>query len=101
VHTWPESNACALDFYYKGTNTLQTLRTVEEKLCESLGWQSCASTLAFPRGTLSRLYANENEAKCEIINHVQLLHREKTKFQELRVYDTKYMGRILVLDGQV
>lgn len=80
VHTWPESNACALDFYIKGANTLQTIRTVEEKLCDQMGWHSCASTLVFPRGGLSRVYCNENDAKCEIINHVKLIHREKTKY---------------------
>jgi len=53
------------------------------------------------RGGHSRLYCNENSAKCEILHHVSLVHREKTPFQELRVYDTKYMGRILLLDGQV
>jgi len=30
-----------------------------------------------------------------------MLHREKSKFQEVRVYDTLSMGRILVLDGAV
>ena len=39
--------------------------------------------------------------KTEILKNVKFLHREMTPFQELRVYDTLAMGRILVLDGAV
>lgn len=101
IHSWPESKACAIDFYHSGVDTWNTVRIVEESLCDAMGWDNCTSTVTIPRGVHSRLYCNENQAKCEILNHVKLVHREKTPFQELRVYDTKYMGRVLLLDGQV
>lgn len=39
--------------------------------------------------------------KNEIMHNVEFVHREKTKFQDLRIYDTPDMGRVLILDGMV
>jgi spermidine synthase len=53
------------------------------------------------RGSVSSYLTNDFLDKTEILRNVKLLHRERSKFQELRVYDSLAMGRILVLDGAV
>jgi len=37
--------------------------------------------------------------KCDIIKGIKLVHREKSEFQDIRIYDSNFMGRMLVLDG--
>lgn len=39
--------------------------------------------------------------KNEIYHDVKFIHKEKTLFQDLRIYDIKEMGRSLILDGMV
>jgi spermidine synthase len=53
------------------------------------------------RGQYSSYLTNDFVDKAEILRNVTLLHREKSEFQEIRVYDTLKMGRILVLDNAI
>jgi spermidine synthase len=101
IHTWPELRCCAIDFYHCGDRSLTNLRIAEEKLCDLFGWFNCTSTALFKRGSVSSYLTNDFLDKTEILRNVKLLHREKSEFQEIRVYDTLAMGRILVLDGAV
>lgn len=79
IHSWPETRSCAIDFYHCGAESWDSLRIVEESLCDALGWEKCSSTVTVPRGVFSRLHCNENSIKCEILNHVKFVHREKTR----------------------
>jgi len=101
IHTWPEHKCCAIDFYHCGDNSAKNLKIAEEKLCDFFGWDNCTSFLLLKRGSVSSYLTNDFLDKTEILRNVKLLHREKSLFQELRVYDTLAMGRILVLDGAV
>jgi len=101
IHTWPEHKACAIDFYNCGENSWRNLKLVEESLCDALGWFNCTSTVLLPRGRTTMIHTNDLHDKAEILKGVKLLHREKSPYQEIRVYDTKYMGRILMIDGLV
>lgn len=101
IHTWPEMKCCAIDFYHCGEKAARNLRIAEEKLCDLLGWFNCSSTLLLKRGSVSSYLTNDFLDKTEILRNVKLLHREQSTFQEIRVYDTLAMGRILVLDGAV
>jgi len=101
IHTWPEFKCCAIDFYHCGDNSAVNLKVAEEKLCELFGWDNCSSFLLLKRGSVSSYLTNDFLDKTEILRNVKLLHREKSQFQELRVYDTLAMGRVLVLDGAV
>jgi spermidine synthase len=101
IHTWPELNCCAIDFYHCGDRSLTNLRIAEEKLCDLLGWENCSSACLFKRGSVSSYLTNDFLDKTEILRNVKFLHREKSEFQEIRVYDTLGMGRIMVLDGAV
>lgn len=101
IHTWPELKCCAIDFYHCGDRSLKNLKIAEEKLCEVFGWENCTSTLLLKRGSVSSYLTNDFLDKTEILRNVKFLHRERSQFQELRVYDSLAMGRILVLDGAV
>ena len=101
IHTWPELKCCAIDFYHCGDRSLTNLRIAEEKLCDLFGWFNCSSTNLLKRGSVSSYLTNDFLDKTEILRNVKLLHRERSEFQEIRVYDTLAMGRILVLDGAV
>jgi len=101
IHTWPELQCCAIDFYHCGPRSNKNLAIAEEKLCDLFGWFNCTSTHLFKRGSVSSYLTNDFLDKTEILRNVKMLHREKSDFQELRVYDTLAMGRILVLDGAV
>lgn len=68
IHTWPEENACAIDFYYSFTDDIELLKKVEEYLCNEFGWEACKSTLAVPRGKMSKLWTNDAPGKTEILN---------------------------------
>lgn len=77
------------------------LQIAEEKICDLFGWENCTSTLLLKRGSVASYLTNDFLDKTEILRNVKFLHREKSQFQELRVYDSLAMGRILVLDGAV
>jgi spermidine synthase len=101
IHTWPESGSCAIDFYHCGERSTINLKIAEVELCNLFGWENCSSFLLIKRGDVSSYLTNDFIDKTEILKNVKFLHREMTPFQELRVYDTLAMGRILVLDGAV
>jgi len=101
IHTWPELQCCAIDFYHCGDRSLKNLKIAEEKLCDLFGWFNCTSMMMHKRGSVSSYLTNDFLDKTEVLRNVKLLHREQSTFQEIRVYDTLAMGRILVLDGAV
>lgn len=101
IHTWPELGCCAIDFYHCGDRSLRNLKIAEEKLCDAFGWENCTCTLLLKRGSLSSYLTNDFLDKTQILRNVRFIHREKSEFQEIRVYDTVDLGRILVLDGAV
>jgi len=74
---------------------------IQAALSDILGWNSCTLALPLTRGDTCKLICNESENKSEILYNAKLIYREMTPFQELRVYDTKAMGRILLLDDMV
>ena len=101
IHTWPELKCCAIDFYHCGPLSQRNLRVAEEKLCDLFGWKNASANLFLKRGNVSSFLCNDFYDRTDILKNVKLLHREVTPFQELRVYDTIGLGRILVLDGAV
>ena len=101
IHTWPEAGSCAIDFYHCGDRSSINLKIVEVELSNLFGWENCSSFLLVKRGSNTCYLTNDFIDKTEILKNVHFLHREMTPFQEIRVYDTMAMGRILVLDGAV
>ena len=101
IHTWPEHGSCAIDFYHCGDEAMNNLNIAEEMLCDWLGWANCTQQLKINRGQRTGFLANDFPEKAEIFKNITYVHREKTPFQELRIYDTICEGRIMTLDGAV
>jgi S-adenosylmethionine decarboxylase proenzyme len=101
IHTWPELKCCAIDFYHCGPFSQRNLRVAEEKLCDAFGWKNATANLFLKRGNVSSYLCNDFYDRTDILKNVKLLFREVTPFQEMRVYDTISLGRILVLDEAV
>ena len=98
IHTWPETKSCAIDFYHCGPMSRKNLEIAEEKFCELFGWESATTTMMLKRGQTTSYLTNDFIDKCEILRNVKHLHREKSRFQEIRVIDTPSEGRMLLLD---
>jgi len=101
IHTWPENKCCAIDFYHCGEKSHANLKIAEEKLCELFGWKNATGQLFLKRGNVASFHCNDFYDRADILKNVTLIHREVTPFQEMRVYDTISLGRILVLDNAV
>ncbi|KRX00073.1 hypothetical protein PPERSA_07270 [Pseudocohnilembus persalinus] len=107
--SFKESNSCSIDLYFsykshkenekKIEKTIET--TFEENLSSEIGFENLTTHIAFNRGKYTQLQTNELPEKNEILHDVKFVHKEKTKFQDLKIYDTQDMGRILILDGMV
>jgi len=101
IHTWPEYKACAIDFYHCGDTARRRLGKAEEILCSVFGWENCSGSILLDRGAERQTMLNNHNNSSTIFKGLKLLHREKTDFQELRVYDSKEMGKVMCLDGVV
>lgn len=101
IHTWPETQSCAIDFYHCGPISNQNLAIAEEKLCELLGWEACTTAVLLERGQQSSYLVNNLMSKQEVYRGLKFIHREKSEFQDIRVYDSESLGRILVLDRAI
>ena len=101
IHTWPETKSCAIDFYHCGANAEGRLRKAEEILCNGFGWKSCTSSILIHRGVKSQHLMNVYDHSATLFKNFNYVHREKSEYQDIRVYDTETMGRIMVLDGMI
>jgi spermidine synthase len=101
IHTWPENKSCAIDFYHCGGSAKDNLTQAEIILCDKLGWENCTGSILLERGGTSQALLNHYDHSSTLFKGVKLLHREQTKYQDLRVYDTKEMGRCLSLDFMI
>lgn len=73
----------------------------ETALCDEFGWENNTGNSIVGRGgshyhLLNKYYHSETMYK-----NFKLIHREQTKFQDLRIYDSKEMGRVLSLDYMI
>ncbi len=101
IHTWPETKSCAIDFYHCGEKSKKNLTRAEVVLCDKLGWENVASSMLIERGGISKALLNAGHKSKTIYTGVKLIHREQSKYQDLRVFESNYMGRFLCLDGLI
>ena len=101
IHTWPEHGACAIDFYHCGTTARQRMQRAEEILCSYFGWENCSGSILIDRGSARQALLNNYYHSSTLFKHLKLIHREKTDFQDLRVYESNDLGRVLSLDGMI
>jgi spermidine synthase len=101
IHTWPESKSCAIDFYHCGPTARSRMEKAEEILCTFFGWENCSGSILIDRGGNRQALLNNYYHSSTLFKNLKLLHREKTEYQDLRVYESKEMGKILSLDGMI
>ena len=101
IHTWPENKSCAIDFYHCGEKAKENLTNAEIIICDKLGWENAASSMLIERGGVRQALLNHYDHSSTLFKGVKLIHREQTKYQDLRIYDTKEMGRCLSLDSMI
>lgn len=73
----------------------------EASFCDAFGWDRCSGTINLPRGGNHYHIQNKYYHSETIYRNFKLIHREQTKFQDLRIFDTKEMGRVLSLDNMI
>lgn len=102
IHTFPANFSFSLDFhYYEENNVIEEFRKVEELFCDEFGWKNCISSIFLQRGKATQFFLNNDCNAGTIFKNLKFVWREKSKFQDIRVYDTLEMGRILILDGNI
>lgn len=101
IHTFPESKSCAIDFYYSGNDSMKKLEEAETIFCNNFGWENCTNSMLFQRGGKCQALLNHYDHASTYFKNVKMLYREKTKYQDMRIYDTKDMGRVLSLDAMI
>lgn len=74
---------------------------IEVAFCEFFGWQSNTGNASVQLGGSNYHLLNKYYHSETMYRNFKLLHREQTKFQDLRIYDTKEMGRVLSLDYMI
>lgn len=99
VRCFDNNKSMIVDFYLTH-KTNEYIKKAEELICDNFNWKKCSNNSILKRGQTSSYLIDDLE-KAEILRNVELLHREKSDFQEIRIYDTQSMGRILVLDDNV
>lgn len=97
IHTWPERGYAAIDIFMCGA--CDPYRAIPE-LRRSFAPRSIQISeqkrgLASPEWFLERLHTGYRQG----FEVTRTLHRQKTEFQELVIFDTPTFGRVLVLDG--
>jgi spermidine synthase len=101
IHTWPELRSCAIDFYHCGPTAHKRMQCAEEILCSFFGWENCSGSILIDRGAARQTMLNNYYHSSTLFKNLKLLHREKTEYQDLRVYESKDLGKVLSLDGMI
>lgn len=101
IHTYPSSQSMTIDFHLYHEESQEKLRKAEELICDKFGWENCISSIFFGRGKSTQFFLNNDYNIGTVFKNMKFVCREKSDFQDIRVYDTEEMGRILVLDGNI
>lgn len=101
IHTWPESQSCAIDFYHCGDTARKRMEMAEEILCSFFGWENCSGSILIDRGGNRQALLNNYKNSSTLFKNLKLMHREKTQYQDLRVYESNELGNVLTLDGMI
>lgn len=74
---------------------------IETAFGDKFGWSSLSGDAFFQRGGSNYHLLNKYYHSETLYKNFNLIHREQSKYQDLRVYDTKDMGRLLCLDYMI
>lgn len=77
------------------------MQTAESLLCGRLGWTNCTATILINRGKINQYLLNDYEESSQIFKHIKLIDRVKSEHQDIRVFESERMGRILTSNNQI
>jgi spermidine synthase len=102
LHTFPSTYSYSIDYHlFEEEDVMEKLRKTEELFCDEFGWKNCISSIFLQRGKATQFFLNNDCNVGTIFKNMKFVWRERSKFQDIRVYDTLEMGRILILDGNI
>lgn len=70
----------------------------EEKLGSTFDFRSASTLMKFKRTLEGQFYLNDGYHVGVLLKNAQLLERVQSLYQDIRVFDTESMGRIMALD---
>ena len=79
----------------------ELMKQIEVKFNDFFGWENCFTAVPMERGNCSKFLMNENSCNITLFKNLDYIHREQSKFQDLRIYDSDNMGRIMILDTMI
>jgi len=100
-HTYPSSNSLTVDLYINDSNSREKVERAEEILSDYFGWENCYGSIYLDRSGPRQTLMNSYYHSATLYKGFTLLHREKSPFQEIRVFDSQEMGKVLALDNMI
>lgn len=91
----------SISYHENCENSSKELAFFEENLCTIFDWHKNTTSIKFQHTDKRQFYLNDGYHCGVILKNSKLLERVKSPYQDIRVFDTEIMGRIMVLDGNV
>lgn len=66
-----------------------------------MGWTNCTATIQINRGNVNQYLLNDYEHSAQIFKNIQLIDRNKSEYQDIRVFQSERMGRILATNNEI
>lgn len=101
VSSHEEEDIISVDLKFLGQGNDGDINDYEELLCDLFGWENNTGNNNYFRGDCEYHLQNRYSHSETIYKNFRLIHREQTKYQDLRIYDTQDMGRVLTLDRMI
>lgn len=104
ITTHLEDNMVSLEVKLNSSDDRKSNEEISnfEILFNSLfGWENSTGNAMYARGGSQYHLLNKYYHSETMYRNFKLIHREETKFQDLRIYDTLEMGRVLSLDFMI
>lgn len=91
----------SISYHETCENSLKELAFFEESLCTLFDWHKNITSMKLQRTDKRQFYLNDGYHCGVMFKNSKLLERIRSPYQDIRVFDTELMGRIMVLDGNV
>jgi len=95
------SGSVFIDILVFVEDSRQVLEKIEEHFGDIWGWENCTGSIILDRGAAPQTLLNNYYHSATLYKNMQLLHREKSQYQDIRVYESQEMGKVLSLDSMI
>lgn len=77
------------------------MQIAESLLCGRMGWTNCTATILINRGKVNQYLLNDYPESSQIFKNIKLIDRTRSKHQDIRVFESERMGRIMTCDNEI